>query len=124
MHGDPEKLADRRSGPSMTHDKVDLTHVSICIEDDAVDVIDVRDDCEELVGFDHTNKSNPYANVYVDRSELPDPESLPLGYDYGDVDLVTSSENGRNVVVGGEIEKTKQSTRSGTKCLKFKVIPE
>ena len=108
----------------MSHDKVDLTHVSICIEDDDVDVIDARDDCDELVAFDHTNKSKPYANVYVDRSELPDPESLPLGYDYADFGLVASSENGRNVVVGGEIENVTQSTRSGTKCLKFKVIPE
>jgi hypothetical protein len=108
----------------MSHDRINLTHVSIFVQDDDVEVIDARDDCDELVGFDHTDKSNPYANVYVDRSELPDPESLPLGYDYADFDLVASSENGRNVVVGGEIEKTNQSTRSGTKCLKFKVIPE
>lgn len=107
----------------MSHDKVPLSHVTICAADDRIDQLDAREDCDELVAYDHTDKSNPYANVYVDDDALPAPESLPLTFGYDDLDCVASIENGREVVVSGEIAKVSEPNRSGTNCLKFRVEP-
>lgn len=107
----------------MSHDKVPLSHVTVCAADDRIGRLDAREDCDELVAYDHTDKSNPYANVYVDDDALPAPESLPLTLGYDDLDCAASIENGREVIVSGEIVKIGESNRSGTNCLKFRVEP-
>jgi hypothetical protein len=107
----------------MSHDKVPLSHVTVCAPDDRIDPLDACEDCDELVAYDHTGKSDPYANVYVDDDALPAPESLPLTLGYSDLDCVASIEGGREVVVSGEIAKVSESNRSGVRCLKFRVEP-
>jgi hypothetical protein len=107
----------------MSNDKVLLSHVTVCAPDDRIDPLDARADCDELVAYDHTDKSDPYATVYIDDDALPAPESLPLTLAYDDLDCVASAESGREVVVSGEIAKVSESNRSDTRCLKFRVEP-
>ena len=107
----------------MSSDKVLLSHVTICAPDDRIDPLNARADCDELVAYDRTDQSDPYANVYVDDDVLPAPEALPLGFAYDDLECVASREGGRELLVSGEIATVSESTRSGTDCLKFRVEP-